>query len=204
MKNMIDRCYYINLDKRKDRKEHIEKTLKLCGILDISERIEAILTEKNGMLGCTMSHILTLEKFIDSDDNTCLIVEDDLTIHNPEQFITNLTKIFNDKVKFDVIQLSGNHKVLENCEYDFLKKVINSQTTSGYIITKEFAPILLNNFKASLNDQNKNGKIMNNNSLDIYWKKLQPKNNWYTFSPALGIQMPSYSDIEKANANYGV
>lgn len=197
---MIDIVYYINLDYREDRRAHIEKTLKQCDLLNISYRISAIKRDI-GVMGCVESHILTLEKFIESDLNYALIIEDDLLIKDKENFKKELSKIFESQINFDLVQISGNHINLEDCQYDYLKKVIDSQTTSGYVITKEFAPILLNNFKESLELMNKDGKS-HENCLDIYWKKLQPENNWFTFFPVLGTQMPGYSDIENKDVFY--
>ena len=39
---------------------------------------------------------------------------------------------------------------------------------------------------------------------DESWKVLQKKDKWYAFSPPIGVQRESYSDIEKVIVNYGV
>lgn len=196
---MIDRIYYINLDKREDRKEHIINMLTNCNLIDITERIPATYNEL-GHLGCSLSHIKTIEKFIDSGLDTCLIMEDDLFIKDTESFVSRIQKLFDNNIDFDIVQVSGNHFKLEVCEQRWLRRVYDSQTTSGYIITKKFAPILLENFKASseLLKQGKNHFYC----LDIYWKKLQPISKWYCFYRALAHQMKSYSDIEKRITSY--
>lgn len=199
----VDICYYINLEKRTDRRDAIENTLKSADIFDISERIDAIYDKHNGALGCSKSHVLSLEKFIDSGFDTCLVIEDDLVLHNSSKLKENINKIFENSVDFDVIQISGNHINVVPSEHSFLYKVNDSQTTSGYIITKDFAPILLNNFKDSSALMERNGKV-HDNCLDIYWKKLQPISKWYTFIPVLGIQANGVSDIENKNVRYGV
>ena len=198
---MIDKIYYINLDHRTDRREHIENMLDEVGLMNISNRIPATFNE-NGVVGCVSSHINTLELFIESGLDSCLIIEDDLTITNKEKFVDNINSIFTNNVDFDVIQISGNHMMILDCEYNFLKRVHDSQTTSGYIISKEFAPILLSNFKESLSLILQYGK-RHEYCLDIYWKHLQPISKWYCFRNSLGIQMESYSDIEKRVTSYG-
>lgn len=197
---MIEVVYYINLDSREDRKAHIEKTLKKCGLEKISNRISAIKREI-GVMGCVESHILSLEKFIESNLEYALIIEDDLLVKDKENFKKNILKIFENSVDFDIVQISGNHINLLDCDFDFLKKVVDSQTTSGYIITRNFAPTLLANFKESLDLMKKNGKT-HENCLDIYWKKLQPDSKWFAFVPVLGTQMPGYSDIENKDVFY--
>ena len=72
--NHIDTIYYINLDHRIDRKE---KFLECMNDLQVPkskiERISAIYEPNLGILGCTKSHMLALETFINSDKNTCII-----------------------------------------------------------------------------------------------------------------------------------
>jgi predicted RNA-binding protein len=39
-------------------------------------------------------------------------------------------------------------------------------------------------------------------ALDIYWKSLQKKDNWFMILPPTVSQYENYSDIEKKNTNY--
>ncbi len=54
----IKHAFYINLDHRTDRKEHVEKELNIIGIH--ATRFEAIKME-NGAIGCSMSHLKILQ-----------------------------------------------------------------------------------------------------------------------------------------------
>ena len=51
MSHNISKIFYINLNKRTDRKEQIEEELKNYGLLENSERFEAIETKGFGILG---------------------------------------------------------------------------------------------------------------------------------------------------------
>lgn len=190
------KAYYINLNHRTDRKQHIEEQLKNQAITNY-ERIEAIHVPWFGALGCTLSHIKTLEKFLnESEDETCMILEDDFI------FTRNFSEFKFPEFDWDVIMLSGN--VLESQEYSYgFKKVIDAQTTSGYIVTRKFAPKLLENFKNG-SELFLKFKIPDKYAIDMYWKILQPISNWFVCDPKFGIQMPSYSDIENWFSNYGV
>lgn len=200
---MVDKIYYINLDHRTDRNEHILKLLNEIGIdLSIVKRISAIFNPNNGALGCSLSHIKVLEEFISSKYETCLIIEDDLDIYNPSNFKDDINKIFINNIDFDIIQISANILKSSDSNYDFLCKIEDSQTTSGYIVNRKFANTLLENFKESANSMVTYNK-QHNNCLDIYWKKLQPISKWFCFNPKLGFQLDGYSDIEKRNTNYG-
>lgn len=59
MSNNISHIFYINLKKRTDRKEHIEKQLNDFNLL--YERFEAIETPGFGCVGYTMSHLSVLK-----------------------------------------------------------------------------------------------------------------------------------------------
>jgi GR25 family glycosyltransferase involved in LPS biosynthesis len=198
---MISKVYFINLNHRLDRKQHMIELLKESNLFDISERISALYNKALPHAGCVLSHIASIERFIGSGEEYCLILEDDFTTDDIKNLKVNIEKLFIDNVDFDIVQLSGNHIQLSDCEYTYLKSVIDSQTTSGYIINKRFATKLLDNFKESYSLISEFGR-RHEFCLDIYWKKLQPVSKWYCFSPAIGYQMNSYSDIENFVASY--
>jgi hypothetical protein len=106
---------------------------------------------------------------------------------------------------FDVILLSYNCLASSPSGHPHIEKVKYSQTTSGYCITKQYAPVLLKSFKEALTLALESEKSYGKNSnycCDIYWKSLMPIGNWYAYVPRLGYQMQSYSDIEKRHTNY--
>ena len=202
----IDIVYYINLENRKDRNKEIVEELNKYDIpINKIKRINAV-KHKRGEIGCTNSHINTLKKFINSNYENCIIFEDDFKfLVSKEIFKDTLNKIFNNNVDFDIIMLSGNIINQTNTKYNFLYKVLEAQTSSGYLISKKFAPILLNNLIESeklLREHNPD--YYGIYGLDQYWKKIQPNNNWFITNPKLGIQRESYSDILKVNVNYDV
>jgi len=103
--NRVDQVYYINLDHRKDRLESICKELAKTTI-DPSKihRISAVHTPGFGALGCTLSHILALEQFIQSGKNTCIIFEDDFQFIQDQAVVNTLMdQVFTMLPDFDVI-----------------------------------------------------------------------------------------------------
>ena len=190
--NNVDIIYFINLEYRKDRYDHILSEFKKINLnSDKIHKIDGILNIEKGSIGCTLSHCKTLEKFIDSGLDNCIIFEDDFTFTSSNTCVNSMfndffnSNYFND---FD-INLAGSTKT-ETILEPYLTKIYESKTTSGYIVSKKFAPILLKNFKET--------KI----PLDENWIKLQPISNWYSFKPRIGIQMEGYSDITYKLENY--
>lgn len=200
----IDHIYYINLDHRVDRKEHFENEMKSFDIdLQRYTRISGIYVPHFGMLGCSLSHKKTIERFLKSPYKNCIIFEDDFQWLVDKEYVNFLlTPIFEENIQFDCILLSGNIIKSVTTEYPFLRKVIDAQTTAGYILTRKFASLLLQNFTESI--QELINKKNHEYCIDVYWKKLQPISNWFVINPKVGIQRESYSDIEYKITKYGV
>jgi len=205
----IDCIYYINLEHRKDRNEQLLETMKELNVP--SEKIQRINAIHNniGALGCTKSHILTLETFLKSDHKICLILEDDFTYKNKDTFWSDIQKVFDTKIPFDIIQLTYNHMyepenfcVVTETDFPFLKRVQKTISSSSYIITREFAPILLQNFYESSELLEKH--IEKQYVLDLYWHRIQGNHLWYCISPSIGLQRASYSDVQHSFMDYGV
>jgi GR25 family glycosyltransferase involved in LPS biosynthesis len=202
--NNFDKIYYINLDHRKDRYGHINgELLKMNIDTNKITKISGIYYKTFGILGCAKSHCIALEKFIKSKEKTCIIFEDDFEFTHNQDYIEELiNNVFENKINFDVLMLSANLLNYTNTEYNFINKIIDAQTLSGYAVSKNFAPILLNNFRESIFFLEKIGHKVHNYCFDIYMKKLQPISNWYCLNPLIGKQIESYSDIENKVVKY--
>ena len=203
--------YYINLKNRTERKKHILQELnKINYPSNKIVRIDAV-KHNNGLTGCALSHIKAIKLAIKNNDDYAIIMEDDFT-WKYDSNTTNkiLNKCFNFKEDWNVILLSKNGEVKQY--NDFLDKVIQSQTASGYIIKKKYIPTLLKlweenvsiRLKYNISKKNPYKNYTNHNTaLDICWKKLQG-DKWFSTNPILGYQMESYSDIEKKVVDYNV
>jgi glycosyl transferase family 25 len=194
MSHNIDRILYINLDKRTDRREEIENELKQVNLYDRAERIEAIPTPNQGILGCTMSHLKAIRTAKERDYNNILILEDDFqfTIEK-EEFENQITRLFENMPTFDVCMISYNIQRSIETNHDFLRKVLEAQTASGYIINKCFYDKLINLYEWAipLLEQTKEHW---NYANDQCWKRLQPEANWYALATRCGKQRAGYSD----------
>jgi GR25 family glycosyltransferase involved in LPS biosynthesis len=205
--NNFDVVYYINLDHRKDRFNHINQELKKTNIdSNKINKISGIYLPSFGIMGCAKSHTLALETFLKSPETnqTCIIFEDDFIFNHEQDVINNLiNNVFNKAKDFDVLMLASNTLNEQPTEYPFLTKIIDAQTLSGYAVSRKFAPILLNNYKESIKLLEPYGKPFHPFCFDIYIKRLQPFVKWYCLNPKIGQQMGSYSDIENKYVNYG-
>ena len=184
--------YYINLDHRNDRKELIEKELNEFKFS--FERFPAI-KDSFGILGCSKSHLSLLKYAKENNFERILILEDDFTfLVSKEEFYNEINQLL--CIEFDVCMISYNTKILKDSEYPFLKKVIDSQTMSGYIVNQHYYDILIECLEKSCYFLEKT-RIVQVYACDIAIKELQKKDNWYQTTKRLGKQRESYSDIEK-------
>jgi glycosyl transferase family 25 len=196
--NLFGGVFYINLDHRKDRRDQIESELNK---MDLKyERYNAI-KHKIGIIGCGLSHLNVLKEAKRRNLKNVLIFEDDFQfIVDKKTFWEKMNNFFNKNIDYDVLLISYNMKNSEPYD-DELLKVLDSQTASGYLVNNKFYDKLIEN----LEEGNKLLQKTNNPpeyANDIYWKRLQPKNNWYAFKERLGIQRESYSDNENKIVNY--
>lgn len=192
MFEFIEKVVYINLERRTDRREHMEKMTSVFG--DKVIRFSAI-EHTPGNIGCSMSHIAVLKMALDQEWKNVLILEDDAMWNKFDIGYPILKKLAAEP--YDVILLGGGTTSF----YPDTYKLVSSQTSTAYLLNNHYIPILLENFETGLK------KLLDTNvkylySLDMYWKRLQARDNWFIVSPSLMYQTPSYSDIENKNVDY--
>ena len=197
----IKNIFYINLEHRTDRKEHVEKELLKIGF-KAAQRFNAIKME-NGAIGCSMSHLRILQDAQKNNLDHILIVEDDITFLDPELFKNQLNKFFEThKNDWDVVLLAGNNMPPYKNIDDTCIQVTRCQTTTGYIVNGHYIKTLLQNVKIGLthliNKPSEHAKY----AIDKYWFVLQQLYKWYLIVPLTVVQREDYSDIEKRVTNF--
>ena len=190
---------YINLDHRVDRRIHVETQLKSIGIVN-AERFSAI-KHDNGALGCSMSHLKCVENAKKKNDKYLMVCEDDIEFTDPVLFTTQLNSFLNSNVEWDVILMAGNNMLPYVPENNYCIKVLNCQTTTGYIVKNAYYDKLIKNYKDGIERLIETNNHFNYN-IDKYWFRLQRKDNWFLIIPLSVIQKGDYSDIEKKVTNF--
>jgi glycosyl transferase family 25 len=201
----IDHVFYINLEYRTDRKSEIESELESYGILNY-ERFPAIKHDTIGGVGCGKSHIEVLKLAKKRGYNNVLIFEDDFQfVVSKEHFKERMQLIENDIVPFfDVFLLSHNIFQETNVSgQSELRRVIESQTASGYIVNAHYYDTLIEVFEDAM------PKLEATNyhwiyCIDIVWKPLIVSGLWFRFEPTIGVQrLGSMSDCSNVpNTQY--
>lgn len=190
---------YINLDHRTDRRTEIENELDSMGLK--YQRFPAI-KDANGAIGCCKSHLAVLKMARDHGYQNILVMEDDFhfLIDKPV-FDSEMKKLF--QIPFDVCLLAYNTNDLYESHYPFLSKIINAQTTSGYIVQYHYYDTLISHWEYGLKMFQETGNEQMY-TCDQSWKTLQERDTWYCFTERMGIQRESFSDIQYGVVNPGV
>ena len=200
MFDFVEKIVYINLDHRVDREQMFKNQLAQMKIPDEKILRFSAIKHSKGPIGCVLSHIKVLELAIENGWENVLIFEDDATmiedLMNRSIGLSTLETLVSGH-NFDVIVLGST----ETCYNKSSFKLHHCQTTTAYLVNKHYYSTLLKNFKegvALLQEK----YIPCLYAIDIYWKNLQKKDNWYVIIPSLFIQSPSYSDIENRQVDY--
>jgi len=196
----IQHVLYINLEKRSDRREHVEKELKKIGFP--ATRFNAIKL-KNGALGCSMSHLRCIQHAKEQNWPHILVCEDDIQFLDPELFRRQMNKFLKNHIDdWDVLLLAGNNmppfqEIDETCV-----KVSQCQTTTGYIVKQHYYDKLIDNFKLGIQFLMREPQKHLIYAIDKNWFYLQQSDRWYLIIPLTVVQKTDYSDIEKRIVNY--
>ena len=219
--DFLDRIYYINLDRRIDRNNHIQNELKR--VIDnensfLWERFSGIVHQldqeglnraqrfvnmgwykdiqhSTGIIGCTRSHLEIFKQAKEKGYQNILILEDDFQfLVSKEEFYQEMKQLFESNLDFDVCMLSYKLIEWEECpNTPFVKRIKEAQTASGYIVRYSYLDTLISLYETTLPLLELTGQhwLYAN---DQCWKLLQSSDKWYAFSTRIGKQIDGYSD----------
>jgi GR25 family glycosyltransferase involved in LPS biosynthesis len=203
----ITNIFYINLESRLDRKEHVEAQLNRVGFTKF-ERFNAIkmpagtTSSSSGRIGCSMSHIKCLELAKERGYNHLFICEDDTLFTQPDLFKTQLNKFLSNKNAWDVVLFAGNNLPPYERIDDSCVSISRCQTTTAYLVNGAYFDKLISNMKEGVQKLMLEPDNHFHYSLDKYWFKLQLMDNWFLITPLTVVQREDYSDIEQRRTNY--
>ena len=205
-----DRLYYINLDKRQDRKAHMESQLMKLNLAsarvaaidgagikwDVKFGINSKFWNSGAFAYCLSYRCIIIDAMKNNHDNI-FVMDDDAVL--ADNFFEVLDKAFNDLPKdWHMLYLGANHGVPEPVSMpseedrvgDHLYKLKGSMGSHAIIINKRVFPTLLN-FLANPYAP-----------LDLYLSVYQKFFPCYITYPGLAHQLGGHSDILNQTINY--
>lgn len=193
---MVDKIFYINLDTRSDRRQHMEHVLGTMLQLpnDKVERVAA-LKESPGWRGCARSHIRALTLARERNYAYVCILEDDFQPLEAERFHREVQKAWQTlEGNFDVLMLGMTPIRLQRLQADPLFRIRQALAFPGQIVRASYFSILIQAFEQAL---------AVGQPIDMLTQSLQASGLWYGMFPPIARQLPGYSDIENKPTNYG-
>lgn len=147
----IHRIIYINLERRTDRRQQLERELQNLRVPATQiERFPAIAHE-NGLLGCGESHLAVLQRARAEGWPNVLVLEDDfLPAVGADQWQERLQQFFADVPVYDVLLLAYNLMKANPHAARGVEKTIEAQTTAGYLVHCRFYDTLIANLAAGV------------------------------------------------------
>jgi hypothetical protein len=195
---IFDKIYCINLDRRPDRWENVQKEFKRIGIENV-ERFPAVDGKKlsinntslvPGNVGCVLSHLEITKKAKELGLKNYLVFEDDVQFH--KDFKKLFDKFYNQvPTDWDMIYFGGNNvvdrplKVSEN-----IVKIFNTYTTHSLVVKNTMYDVIIEILPGL------------KKPIDVYYADLQKSFNCYCFSPRIVWQVDGISDIQDKEVKY--
>jgi len=203
MSENLDAIFYINLDKRQDRRAEIERELERMGLQ--AERFPAIeYPPPNGIVGCGKSHLQIIKMAKERGYKNVLVLEDDFIFTvSKEEFQEYLTKILDPAIDFDVCFISYNLLEERESNIPFFKRATFSNTASGYIVKSHYYDAIIQLYDWAMPLLESTGQHWNYAN-DQVWRELQGKDKWYCMVPRLGVQSDGFSDNSQKFISRGV
>lgn len=205
----------INLAHRTDRRAECLIDARESGLtLTPAHFFNAKYIADDGARACALSHAMALSEFLFTDDRSfVLILEDDFQIRNKGGFADSINALISAASMWDVYLLGHNEAVpVEGTPASSTFRIINAQTTSGYLVGRAYVPKLIENFFRSADLLSRYKDLPSPNreatrhftSCDMLWKELQISDRFWASVPALIQQRESFSDVQKKVVSYGV
>ncbi len=200
--NHIDKFVYINLDRRKDRNEHILKELKKFEIPDEKILRVSAFESPKGAYGCAKSHIQVMEMFRDSGDKVWCILEDDHYFTKNKEETDSLINEFLSNDVYDVLlgcfcNVKGN-----NIAGTSFRRATQSSMTSFFVVKRNVCEALIASHKQSARTLNPIKGKKGGTPCDHMWNHLMKVFVFVAPFKAYGAQLQDYSDIRNRVMNY--
>jgi hypothetical protein len=171
----------------------------------------------DGAFGRFLGHIGMLEKAIADKLSHVVMCEDDIKFTDIPKLKSDIDVFLESKIAWDVLLLQGLNYKPYKASGKLWYKVTCCEAPGCYLVKSSYFQVLLNHFSEGQDLLRHSKKFPKDNphggdfgetynfekfSLDMYWKLLQVKDNWFIPRKLTCVQENSYSDIDEANTPF--
>ena len=201
MNLFFDQVYVIHLKRREDRYKSFRQEFYRAGIdYEIVDAVDGktldnIPPEKQGSIGCTMSHLKALKLAKKRNLRNVLICEDDVVFVEEVQLQFNKT-IFQLPVYYDMLYLGHNPTISRTTQptpyySENFNKAMSVLATHCYGVNGKMIDDLIEKVETDIT-----------RGFDVHCWDLQPIYQCFCCYPMLAFQKEGYSDIENKIVDY--
>jgi len=206
----------VGLESRTDRRQAAIEELQKLGLDEQAYRFFAAKpTPENGAMGCSLSHALAMSQWLfDTTHEHCLMLEDDFAVKEPQGFWDLIQQALSYQHGWDVFMLASNLAVpVETTPITNVYRIFNALTTSAYIVSRRYAPRVIELFFRSAELLRLYGSLPTITSqtirtflfaCDSMWRNYQTIDRFWGCLPQVCFQRASFSDVEQKVTDYGV
>jgi GR25 family glycosyltransferase involved in LPS biosynthesis len=194
----VDAVVYINLERRKDRRAEIELEMARVKVPKAKIHRFPAIEHVSPMVGCNMSHLAVLKMAQERGWRNVAVFEDDFDwVRNRGLVWKHMARfaVLHGPARYDVAMLtSGGIQFALPCD-DIVTYANRAPNAAGYIVAAHYYATLIACWEDATEKLKRTGRV------DLYisdqaWQQLQQNTNgWLAFTPMLGYQRPSISDL---------
>jgi len=188
--------YCINLDRRVDRWELVQKEFESVGVMERVQRVSGV-DHPDGRIGLIKSFLKIFKDVKERGVENVLIFEDDVTfMNNP---IENLQKAIEQvgNINWSLFYLGANTHEKCNIFRPNLILLRNAFSAHAVAYSNKTYNQIINKFE----NTNEIKSIDDINDV-FFCKEIQNKRTCFLVNPIIATQRPSFSDLEKKFVDY--
>jgi histo-blood group ABO system transferase len=204
LSEFIDEIVFINMRESVERKKQVLAEIeKIFEPGMIVTRFEGI-PKQEGALGCGLSHLHVVLHALTSYRNVLCLEDDFEFIDSRQEIIDKLTAVAETfpQNRWDVIVFGQYTKSWSSINSSTkVMRLLESTTTSGYLINKDYAETLFRAFLEHLGPRLDKRIFAPEDHIDQFQLQLQRQHTWIGFQSSIGRQRPVLSIIGNVFSN---
>jgi glycosyl transferase family 25 len=194
LNEFFGKIYCVNLDRRADRWEQTVTALPGHQLIRVPavDSVELPFQSSRLMpaeIACTMSHLKTLRLFMETGEDRCLVIEDDILPMSEHWLAVFGNAASHLDEDWDLFYLGANHVTPPNRIIESLGKPTRAYSTCAYGVSRQGAEYILKHVSPD------------RSQVDVQYATIN-RGKYFCTVPNVFTQRPDFSDVQGGWVNY--